>query len=368
MKTKQLLLSLYYSHTAIWGVYSDDFADPLERKLWEALQAGEDIGVDLIDWAREIPFDRSKVEHYARAVIAESVARQKIDVLSAMQTGELGTNEGIKILQELSARLEKKYADFDDMYAAWDQPKHVVNLPWGIPWMDKHHPINTNGVYVFFGSQMIGKTWFALQLTLEWLKCGLAVSFVSLEMPRETLLKRFSILENNPVWSKDHVRLEGNFKVWDNLHICTPQTLEGILVQSKPDVVVVDNLSYLKADSRTYSEHQGIGDVVWDIKGLSRSSGIPFFCLAHNNRQAQARRRDPEPLITDLYGSSAIEKAASGVYGLFHPAAHDEFHPDPSEYKLFVLKDRETPMLSPKGDCCQLLRNGNAKMIGGRID
>lgn len=89
-------------------------------------------------------------------------------------------------------------------------------------------------------------------------------------------------------------------------------------------LAIIDHLQFAKPEKSRGKEHEEIRQVVDDIKAMAKRLKIPVILISHVHRvtdtwtvkTAQDIRR---PLLRDLYGSSAIEKAADGVIFVHRP-------------------------------------------------
>lgn len=86
---------------------------------------------------------------------------------------------------------------------------------------------------------------------------------------------------------------------------------------------VVDHLQFAKGTSRG-SEHEIIRDIVDDCKAMAKRLQMPFILVSHVSRTTDPMRIQTasdirRPMLTDLYGSSAIEKAADAVLFVHRP-------------------------------------------------
>lgn len=112
------------------------------------------------------------------------------------------------------------------------------------------------------------------------------------------------------------------------------------------DLVIVDYLQRLQPDttrkSGTLAEE--IGEIAKALKTMAGRLRVPVVALAQPNRNNEARV-DKRPTLSDLAGSSGIEKEADTVTFLYRPGYYEKHEgPDAPEYEeseLIVAKNRE---------------------------
>lgn len=89
-------------------------------------------------------------------------------------------------------------------------------------------------------------------------------------------------------------------------------------------LAIIDHLQYVLADNRRGNEKEQIKQVVDDIKAMAKRLQIPVILVSHVTRPFEARpiSRASDirlPTLNNLYGSSAIEKAADAVVFVHRP-------------------------------------------------
>ena len=107
-------------------------------------------------------------------------------------------------------------------------------------------------------------------------------------------------------------------------------------------LLAVDGVQDIRPEQRNDLREREVGDVVRDLKSLSRELQIPIVCTSHLNR-APENRPDRVPMLDDLRESGAITFAADTIVMLFRPDAYEKESPRAGEADLIVAKHRNGP-------------------------
>lgn len=89
-------------------------------------------------------------------------------------------------------------------------------------------------------------------------------------------------------------------------------------------LAIIDHLQFIKPERSRGKEHEEIRQSVDDIKAMAKRLRLPVILLSHVSRSAdvwmiQTAMDLRRPTLRDLYGSSAIEKAADAVVFVHRP-------------------------------------------------
>lgn len=207
----------------------------------------------------------------------------------------------------------------------------------------------------------MGKT--ALGLTLAWnaAKLGKSVAFFSLEMSsyqlNQRLLSMVSLVHLENIISGT-IRDED----WELLIRATKEIREkDLYVDETPgislsemrsklkklksevglDLVVIDYLQLMQADTRQENRQNEIASISRGLKNLSKELNCPILSLAQLSREAD-KRADHKPILSDLRESGAIEQDADVVMLLYREDYYDE-EKSPNEAKVIFAKHRNGP-------------------------
>jgi replicative DNA helicase len=117
-------------------------------------------------------------------------------------------------------------------------------------------------------------------------------------------------------------------KVSDVLLQCRAWAMDGGL-----DLVIVDYLTRIKADSPTGNQNLDVGEIATQMKNLARDLKIPVIVLAQLNR-GNANRGDQMPRMSDLRDSGIIEQEADSIM-LLHREEDDD-----GNHKNLIIVDK----------------------------
>lgn len=186
------------------------------------------------------------------------------------------------------------------------------------------------------GATSAGKTAFAQQVCYANAMTGRKVAAISLEMTEEQFTARYLAqltgvkaddMEAGKFQASDYERLREAGKQLEALPIrisdarrSGPMTVSRIRSRAKRmqrlqgiDMLMIDHLHFIRFDNPRVGQVEGIAQVVSDLKLLAMELGVPVLIPTHLNRDSKSRA-SKRPLLTDLYGSSAIEKDADLVF------------------------------------------------------
>ncbi|WP_394018564.1 replicative DNA helicase [Anaerococcus cruorum] len=204
----------------------------------------------------------------------------------------------------------------------------------------------------------MGKT--ALGLTMAWnaAKEGKSVAFFSLEM--SVLQLNYRLLSMVSMIDLEQV-MNGRIKddEWELLFRATKEIADkDLYVDETPgitlsemrsklkrlkaevgvDLVVIDYLQLMQADSRQENRQNEIASISRGLKTLSKELNCPILSLAQLSREAD-KRADHKPILSDLRESGAIEQDADVVMLLYREDYYDE-EDNPNIAKVIVAKHR----------------------------
>nr|AKH47317.1 replicative DNA helicase [uncultured marine virus] len=209
-------------------------------------------------------------------------------------------------------------------------------------------------------------------LSWEWAKRlawdGMRGTYITLEMPEdqkaERLIRQHSPYGSRHVWNRpallDQIRphwQELRETLGNRLRIHYPRggmTITGFRrwwlsecrQYGKPDFIVVDHLhrwSYTDMDARM-GENQKIAEVTAFLKDLAITHECMVILLSQMNREFDKRGADSRPILSDLYGSKAIEQDADAVLFLHRPQMADQHLQGGETAQAIVAKNREGPL------------------------
>jgi len=228
------------------------------------------------------------------------------------------------------------------------------------------------GMIVVAARPSMGKTIVGLDFAKASAKSGKRVLFLSLEMPKESLLYRYisseapeykySDIKANRITQEDVAKIRVSnarelkrlpifFYDSDNRDInYLSMVLTTECRKNKIDIVVIDYMQLIRDNQmRGQDDFSQVSSVSNKIQKLTRKLNIPIICLSQLSRGAEGRS-DKRPQLSDIRSSGNIEQDASVVIGLYRPyyyaqadaRANNQPVP-PNDYTLefILLKNRD---------------------------
>lgn len=204
-----------------------------------------------------------------------------------------------------------------------------------------------------------GKTSAACQIAFNLADAGKKVSFVSLELTRETLVEKIFCLVSrvntrklltNRLTPEDKYRLDSFAKISKDLPIkiiddyCFTENELFTLVEHlemRPDVLIIDHIQHIRTDEARF-ERETLNNYLRYLKEIAMKFDIAILCLSQINRQG-----DEKPTLANLKGTGAIEEIADAVIILHQKVAKSTFmdHPESLiECVMDVAKNRFGPV------------------------
>lgn len=195
------------------------------------------------------------------------------------------------------------------------------------------------GMAVIAARPSMGKTIVGLEHAKSAAMAGKKVLFLSLEMPKESLMYRFisseafeynySDIKANRITPEDVAKIKSSrarilkelpiyFYDSDNRDI---NYLSNILTaevrKNKIDMVVIDYLQLIRDNHiKDQSDFAQVSSVSNKIQKLTRKLKLPIICLSQLSREIE-KRSNRNPQLSDLRSSGNIEQDAIVVIGLY---------------------------------------------------
>jgi replicative DNA helicase len=104
-------------------------------------------------------------------------------------------------------------------------------------------------------------------------------------------------------------------------------------------MIVVDYLQLMRADSRSDSVVEQIGEISKGLKTLARELSVPVVALSQLNRAVE-QRHDKRPMLSDLRSSGQIEQDADLVMFIYREEYYDDDSEHLGEAELIIAKHR----------------------------
>jgi replicative DNA helicase len=228
------------------------------------------------------------------------------------------------------------------------------------------------GVSIIAARPSMGKTIVGLEHAKYACLSGKRVLFLSLEMPKESLMYRYisseiieynySDLKANRVSQEDVAKIKrSNAKMLKELPLFfydsdnrdinyLSMLLAGECRKNKIDIVFIDYLQLIRdIQIKDQGDFAQVSSVSNKIQKLTRKLGIPIVCLSQLSREIE-RRSIRIPQLADLRSSGNIEQDAIVVIGLYRDdyykyvdakANGQAVAPMDNTLKYVILKNRD---------------------------
>lgn len=228
------------------------------------------------------------------------------------------------------------------------------------------------GITIIAARPSMGKTVVGLDIAKQAAISGKNVLFLSLEMPKDSLLYRYisseafdynySDIKANRISPEDvqkikrsNARLLRELPIFfydsDNTDVnYLSMLVAGECRKNKIDMVVVDYLQLMKdSQVRSQEDFPQVSAVMSKMRKLSRKLAIPVILLSQLSRDVE-KRTNRSPQLSDLRSSGNIEQDADVVIGLYRDdyykyvdakASGQAVTPMDNILKYIILKNRD---------------------------
>lgn len=227
-----------------------------------------------------------------------------LDLKKGINKIELNVKEDIRegYLHESSDQRWDRYQDIKN------NPDKFKGIPIGFPSLD----LTTNGIrpgqlMVVIAGVKEGKSTFLLNAAYHASITGYKVLYVSVEMPKEQIERRYDARDSGLSYSRirdgrlapaeEKIYQEcitrqknrpGKFYTLD-AHDCSTSYLKSKLLSFpyKFDLVIVDYLTLVKSSKAGQSSRemwQTVGDITYEIRDIARELNVPIITAAQANR------------------------------------------------------------------------------------
>jgi replicative DNA helicase len=314
--------------------------------------------------------------YYAALIISAWKSRQAVyGCRSVLELADVGGDDEIahkaeSVLRDITERYNPQVdvSIRDVMGEAWLEIHsrigrgEPIGTPTGFTDLDEKIVGLQDGELVIVAARpAIGKSAFAVCLTLNLAKRGIGSLLISLEMTKLEWSERMLCIESGVDGSKlksgrgfDGLEMEmlldsaGRLselplRIDDRANQRVAQiAATARRARRKQDIgfLVIDYLQLIHADpgSSNRNREQEVASITKSLKVLAKELGIPVLVLAQLNRNLE-NREDKRPRLADLRESGSIEQDADKVLFLHRPS---EFDPTdrPGEVDVIVSKNR----------------------------
>lgn len=350
----------------------------LRRVLLESCALDPASFTELVDNLRKLRI-QDMVIAAARAlneVAEQGRSAEDMTALATYHLGELsveadkhkGRRPSIGADEALDAWMDGVQADLDARDNADAAQPLRFQAPLGCLAEDWWEVLKPGRMPVIAARSGVGKSALAWEWAKRLAMDGMRVTYITLEMPEEQkaerLLRQHSPYGSRHIWNRPQL-LDSVIPHWQRLRddlggrlrihyprggmTCTRFRrwwLSEVRQFGKPDVLFVDHLhrwSYLDMPA-SMGENQKIAEVTALLKDHAITHECMVPLLSQMNREFDRRSADSRPILSDLYGSKAIEQDADAVMFLHRPRMNDRPQESSETAEVIVAKNREGPL------------------------
>jgi replicative DNA helicase len=206
---------------------------------------------------------------------------------------------------------EDRLVSSNDMHEALKQTPQTPQLKFGIENLDYYtNGFATGELVTVTGYSGFGKTTFCQTLISNLARQGMAVTFISYEVPYRQLFRHFpDPLPNFFIPKKN--------KPYD-LEWLAKKIQEGI-DKFEARVVFIDHLHYVigidDTDDRTRYTNR-VGHVMRTLKQMTKDLDVAIFLCAHTKQPPDMSKVPTAPTMSSLRDSSWIAQESDAVYAI----------------------------------------------------
>ncbi|MFQ3675504.1 MAG: DnaB-like helicase C-terminal domain-containing protein [Endomicrobiia bacterium] len=214
-----------------------------------------------------------------------------------------------------------------------------------------HNKVYRSGdLHIIAARPAVGKTLTALNEAAHFAMNNIKTAFITLEMPAEQcfrrLLSRFTWTETHKLYDKEILKQKieetKDFLLQLPLHFYQAYSIDYLELATKirliaaqgVEVVIIDQLSHIKHDEKSYSKASAVEKTVRMLRSLALELNIAIILCVQINRQGAV---EEEPQLEHLKESGAIEEASQLVLMLHKPKRKKNETKD-NKMKIFVRK------------------------------
>lgn len=305
----------------------------------------------LVEIMESVP-TAANAERYAHIVLDKAMGRSLIDTGSqivadafdeTLEVDDVLESAQKSILDISKERVRDEFHKldavlktvFDDIQSVYDKEDNLLGVPSGFPDLDTM----TSGfqkadLIILAARPAMGKTTFALNIAMNAaVKHQIPVAVYSLEMPKEQLAMR--LLSSESKLDSKRLRTanlhEHEYKSLmhalgvlsdapiyiDDTAGLSPLELRAktrrLMVEADVKLILIDYLQLMKGGKRrSESRFHEMSEIVREVKGFAKESGLPIIALSQLSRAVE-QRQDKTPQLSDLRETGEIEQTADIV-------------------------------------------------------
>jgi replicative DNA helicase len=246
----------------------------------------------------------------------------------------------------------------DDLFS---RKKAINGVTTGFKLIDRSTAGLQQGDLIILAARpSIGKTAFALNLTLNTAKQDNRIIFFSLEMSKKQLMMRMlatltgvnahrirtgQLINGDSDKLRDAAMQISQFLIY----IDDEADLSAIEIQRRArrhkrrhglDLCVIDYLGLARGEKK-FGRTEEISGLSRAFKTMAKELNIPVLLLAQLNRNIE-QRAEKRPILSDLRDSGAIEQDADVIFFLYRESVYNE-KANPMSAEFIIGKQRQGP-------------------------
>ncbi|MDR3739534.1 MAG: replicative DNA helicase [Terracidiphilus sp.] len=306
---------------------------------------------------------------------AADQSESALDVLGSAETAllevsEKGVSHGFESLDQIVAG---SFGSIDNLYK---ESREVTGLATNFIELDR----NTSGMQkselvIIAARPSMGKTAFAINIAQNAaINSGATVAVFSLEMSKESLLRRMLSAQSNVDQRKlqtgfipreDQGKLQHGLEqlIESKLYIDDTAGISLAEMRAKArrlkqnvgglDLIVIDYLQLMSATlptaggKRYENRTQEVSAISRGLKALAKELEVPVIALSQLSRASERRGDDKRPMLSDLRESGSIEQDADVVMFIHREAYYNRSEEMSDEEKtaseIIIAKQRNGP-------------------------
>jgi replicative DNA helicase len=300
------------------------------------------------------------LDSYVRIVQEKSTLRQAIfGAQRLMSRCLMQESSSSEILADAEAFLAK-LGDNRQQHGQWVNPGEVIrDYPGGVnaflnptrggsgiatPW-----PMVTTALcglqkadlVLVAGRPSMGKSVVAMQMAHHAAKQGNGVAFISLEMTKDSLVRRLVAavgrvdaqrLRSGLLNSDERLRAIRAASEIENLPLWIDDSrartipaitaaLRKLIARHDLGLVLIDHLQLMRSTGRAESRHQELSEISHSLKHLAGELDLPVVLLSQLNRDCEREKRRPQ--LADLKETGSLEEDADVVLFIHRPEQYN---------------------------------------------
>jgi replicative DNA helicase len=328
---------------------------------------------------------RLSIESYVRIVKDKSVLRQVMSVCQqSVDRCAAQEESGADLLGDTEQRLMEIAEDavqngfngvmdivrdsFGSIDAMFEQGKEVSGLETYYTDFDRMTSgLQPSELTIIAARPSMGKTAWAINIAENAaLRGGKVVAVFSLEMSKESLLKRMMAsqslvnarsMQNGFLTREDKAKLMRSVEALGESRLFIDDTAGITLSEMRAkarrlkqqnggqlDLIVVDYLQLMSGGRKFENRTQEVSSISRGLKALAKELKVPVVALSQLSRASEQRGGEKKPMLSDLRESGSIEQDADVVAFIHREEYYDRENEDvKGKAEIIIAKQRNGP-------------------------